>query len=73
MNVFESSHQVDMKNVVKCWKDFFDYFDALETHSEWYIDTSTALYLFFTVVIESNENLLLTYLYPPSLSGYHSI
>ena len=22
-----------MKNVVKCWKDFFGYFIALETHS----------------------------------------
>ena len=28
----ESSHQVDMKNVVKCQKHFFGYFNALRTH-----------------------------------------
>ena len=22
-----------MKNIIKCWKDFFGYFNALETHS----------------------------------------
>ena len=30
----ESPHQVDMKNVVKCCKHFFGYFNTLETHSE---------------------------------------
>ena len=30
----QSIHQVDMKNVVKCYKDFFGYFNALKTHSE---------------------------------------
>ena len=30
----ESPHQVDMKNVVKCYKHFFAYFNALKTHSE---------------------------------------
>ena len=30
----QSPHQVDMKNAVKCWKDFFGYFNALETHSD---------------------------------------
>ena len=29
----ESSHQVDMKNVVKSSKHFFGYFNDLETHS----------------------------------------
>ena len=29
----ESPHQVDMKNVVKCYKHFFCYFNALKTHS----------------------------------------
>ena len=28
----ESPHQVDMKNVVKCWKDFLYYFPTLETY-----------------------------------------
>ena len=28
----ESPHQVDMKNVVKCWKDFLSYFITLETY-----------------------------------------
>ena len=28
----ESPRQVDMKNVVKCYKDFFGYFNALKTH-----------------------------------------
>ena len=30
----ESFHQVDMKNVVKCLKHFFGYFNALKTHGE---------------------------------------
>ena len=28
----ESPHQVGMKNVVKCWKDFLSYFTTLETN-----------------------------------------
>ena len=28
----ESPDQVDMKNVVKCWKDFLSYFTTLETY-----------------------------------------
>ena len=31
----ESPHQVDMKNVVKCYKHFFCYFNALKTHGDW--------------------------------------
>ena len=31
---FQSTHQVGMKNVVKCYKDFFGYFNALKTHCE---------------------------------------
>ena len=27
----QSTHQVDMKNIVECEKDFFAYFNALET------------------------------------------
>ena len=30
----ESAHQVDMKNVVKCWKDFLRCFTTLETYRE---------------------------------------
>ena len=29
----QSTHQVDMKNIVECQKDFFAYFNALETYS----------------------------------------
>ena len=29
---FQSTHQVDMKIVVKCYKDDFGYFNALKTH-----------------------------------------
>ena len=29
----QSPHQVDMKNVVEFWQDFFGYFNDLETHS----------------------------------------
>ena len=29
---FQSTHQVDMKNVVECYKQFFGYFNALETN-----------------------------------------
>ena len=32
---FLSTHQVGMKNVVKCYKEFFGYFNALKTHCEW--------------------------------------
>ena len=28
----ESPHKVEMKNVVKCYKHFFGYFNALKTH-----------------------------------------
>ena len=28
----QSPHQVDMKNVVKCWKDFLSYFTTLKTY-----------------------------------------
>ena len=28
----ESPHQVDMKNIVKCYKHFFGYFNSLKTH-----------------------------------------
>ena len=31
---FQSSHQVGMKNVVECCKEFFGYFDALETNGD---------------------------------------
>ena len=31
LHFFQSSHQVDMKNVVKCPREFFAYFNALET------------------------------------------
>jgi hypothetical protein len=30
----ESPDQVDMKNVVKCWKYFLSYFTTLETYRE---------------------------------------
>jgi len=29
---FQSPHQVGMKKVVKCYKHFFGYFNALETN-----------------------------------------
>ena len=29
----QSPYQVDMKNVVECKKEFFAYFNALETYS----------------------------------------
>ena len=31
---FQSTHQVGMKKVVKCYKEFFGYFNALETNGE---------------------------------------
>ena len=43
---FQSSHQVDMKNMVDCPREFFAYFNALETYREmvqnWIVDRSTA-------------------------------
>ena len=33
----ESPHQVDMKNVVKCWKDFLSYFTTQETYRVEYV------------------------------------
>ena len=32
LHILPSPHQVDMKNVVKCWKDFLWYSTTLETH-----------------------------------------
>ena len=29
----QSTHQVDLKNIVECYKDFFAYFNDLETYS----------------------------------------
>ena len=29
---FQSTHQVSMKNIVECYKEFFGYFNALETN-----------------------------------------
>ena len=40
----ESPHQVDMKNVVKCYKHFFCYFNALKTHCD--LIHSTHRYIF---------------------------
>ena len=31
---FQSNQQVGMKNIVKCYKEFFGYFNALETNGE---------------------------------------
>ena len=33
--VTENPHKVDMKNVVECQKEFFAYFNALETQAEY--------------------------------------
>ena len=41
--LLESPHQVDMKNVVKCQKHFFGYFNALKTHGDFYV-THVLLY-----------------------------
>jgi hypothetical protein len=29
------THQIDMKNIGECYKDFFGYFNALETYGEY--------------------------------------
>ena len=42
----ESPHQVHMKNVVKCYKHFFGYFNALKTHCD------AALNLRITTVVK---------------------
>ena len=60
----QSTHQVDMKNIVKCYKHFFWYFNALETHSEradyvhhittcssWFPDFPTALHWWCTSLL----------------------
>ena len=31
---FQSPHQVDMKNVIECPREFLAYFSALETYSD---------------------------------------
>ena len=33
LHFFQSFHQVDMKNVDECLREFFAYFNALETYS----------------------------------------
>ena len=41
---FESPHQVDMKNVVKCQKHFFGYFNALKTYCLWFLHDSSVVF-----------------------------
>ena len=43
----ESPHQVDMKNVVKCYKHFFGYFNALKTHSGVMVKLKNRYFQFF--------------------------
>ena len=46
--IFLESSQVYMKNVVKCYKHFFGYFNALETNGEYVLYTYyNAIYYFF--------------------------
>ena len=54
----ESPHQVDMKNVVKCYKHFFGYFNALKTHGEYTanVNRQTADKLLFSYAIITGEN-----------------
>ena len=33
LHLFQSPHEVDMKNVVAFWQEVFGYFNALETHT----------------------------------------
>ena len=57
----ESTHQVDMKNVVKSSKHFFGYFNTLETHNDitiFYSATSTT-YLFFSLFNLGNGTAIL--------------
>ena len=35
LHIFQSTHQVGTKNVVECYKEFFGYFNALETNGEY--------------------------------------
>ena len=60
----ESPHQVDMKNVVKCYKHFFGYFNALKTHSE-------PIYYFFSYSIYRQVHAVITMvLFPQHLQEY---
>ena len=46
----ESPHQIDMKNIVKCYKHFFGYFNALETYgvTRWMTYHQSVWCLFFS-------------------------
>ena len=41
-----------MKNVVKCYKEFFGYFNALETNGEW---DPTLIFLHLLITIKALE------------------
>ena len=56
----ESPYQVDMKNVVKCYKHFFRYFNALKTHCAmqaayiWYSLLNVICLKFFKLLVSSS-------------------
>ena len=50
----ESPHQVDMKNVVKYYKHFFGYFNALKTHFAAF--SMEIIFAYTTDLIRSAEN-----------------
>ena len=53
----ESPHQVDMENVVKCYKHFFCYFNALKTKSS-YIPIIGSNVHFFSNLIGAHSKML---------------
>ena len=53
----ESPHQVDMKNVVICYKHFFGYFNALKTHGVFWRRNLTQIFAKWPWVQIWNEQL----------------
>ena len=51
----ESSHQVDMKNVVKSSKHFFGYFNTLETHSVYCLKLRVSMHFIAATVNDINR------------------
>ena len=43
---FQSPHQVDMKNIVECHREFIAYFNGLETTCEWFMTTVSIIFAF---------------------------
>ena len=57
----QSTHQVGIKNVVKCYKDFFGYFNALKTHCGKFLGQGKELHTKVSFFVQSTKTQLIAF------------